>query len=501
MTTKKELLFKVENLQKYFPIKKTSMFQKEQFYVKANKDVSLEIFKNETLGIVGESGCGKSTFGRTLIQLYESTGGSVVYYGTTLETYVPEYVFKTIRAIPRTYATYHSDLQSLYEAQSAVETAEESSYNSVNDAYISKRHAFNRKYNNMLRLAGGLVLYPNLNEVASVLTEQYKLRKEIAKLISDRDLLVAQDDADVANKRTSENAERIKRLNEKIEALTPGVEASIEKVEALRDTVRNESEFEAFESQRDNGIDLTFLTPAEMRGFRKDLQIIFQDPYSSLDPRFTVGQIIGEGLLAHKVFNKPNTPEYNDYITDIMGKSGLHADFIHRYPHQFSGGQRQRIGIARALALKPKFIVADEAVSALDVSIQAQVLKLLQQLKDENDLTYLFITHDLGVVKYISDRIGVMYFGHLVEIGPVEQIFSNPQHPYTKQLLAAIPRTDESKKIQSELDAYYAAQRGNIDYSSIFDFGFNETGEVDRDWYQVTEGHYVACRLKEGKGA
>ena len=182
--------------------------------------------------------------------------------------------------------------------------------------------------------------------------------------------------------------------------------------------------------------------PAEtMRGLRRELQLIFQDPYSSLNPRMTAGQIIGEGLTSHGLYKKGD-PALREYVLEVMKKCGLDNYMFSRYPHQFSGGQRQRIGIARSLALKPRFVVCDEAVSALDVSIQSQILNLLLDLKEEAHLTYLFITHDLSVVKYISDRIGVMYLGNLVELAPTEGLFERTLHPYTKALLSAIPTTD-----------------------------------------------------------
>ena len=171
------------------------------------------------------------------------------------------------------------------------------------------------------------------------------------------------------------------------------------------------------------------------------MQLIFQDPYSSLNPRMTVGNIIGEGLLAHGFFKK-NDERMQEYIIKTMEDAGLASYFLHRFPHQFSGGQRQRIGIARSLAVKPKFVVCDEAVSALDVSIQSQIINLLADLKEQSNLTYLFITHDLSVVKYISDRIGVMYLGNMVELANTQELFDHPLHPYTEALMAAIPTTD-----------------------------------------------------------
>ncbi len=192
------------------------------------------------------------------------------------------------------------------------------------------------------------------------------------------------------------------------------------------------------------GENITNYTVTQMMPLRKKMQIIFQDPYSSLNPKMTVGQIIGEALLEHGMFNKKD-PEYEKYVKEIMNTCGLADYMIYRYPHEFSGGQRQRIGIARALALKPKFIVCDEAVSALDVSIQSQIINLLNDLQKEFHLSYLFISHDLSVVKHISDRIGVMYLGNMVEFTDKREMYANPLHPYTKVLLSAIPETDLEK--------------------------------------------------------
>lgn len=198
------------------------------------------------------------------------------------------------------------------------------------------------------------------------------------------------------------------------------------------------------------GIDLGKLNRDQMRKYRKDLQIIFQDPYSSLNPRMTVGQIISEGLRANGIIKK-NDEESQKYILDVMEKCGLAPYFVHRYPHQFSGGQRQRIGIARAVALNPKFIVADEPVSALDVSIQSQVINLLLNLKESQKLTYLFISHDLSVIKYISDRVGVMYLGDMVELASTKDLFEHRLHPYTEALLSAIPTTDLREKVEIKI--------------------------------------------------
>jgi oligopeptide transport system ATP-binding protein len=184
------------------------------------------------------------------------------------------------------------------------------------------------------------------------------------------------------------------------------------------------------------GTELTKLSAKAMRHVRRDMQLIFQDPYASLDPRMTAGNIIGEPLLVHKLVRRK---EYREQVDELLRMVELEPRMAVRYPHEFSGGQRQRIGIARALAVRPKFIVCDEPVSALDVSIQAQVIQLLIKLKDELNLTYLFIAHDLSVVRYISDRVAVMYLGKIMEITHSDEIYNNPLHPYTQALLSAVP--------------------------------------------------------------
>jgi len=189
-----------------------------------------------------------------------------------------------------------------------------------------------------------------------------------------------------------------------------------------------------------DGQDLVALSPKDMRIMRRRVQVIFQDPYGSLNPRMTCGDIVGEPLIVHKL--TAGKGEYRDRVTELLTVVGLNPYMADRYPHEFSGGQRQRIGIARALAVNPDFIVCDEPVSALDVSIQAQVINLLEELQEQFSLTYLFIAHDLSVVRHISDRIAVMYLGHIVEIADRLELYENPQHPYTKALLSAVPIPD-----------------------------------------------------------
>ena len=192
------------------------------------------------------------------------------------------------------------------------------------------------------------------------------------------------------------------------------------------------------------GQEVTELGKNELRALARDMQIIFQDPYASLNPRMTVAAIIGEALTIHKLTKTPT--EYEERIVELLETVGLSADHMRRYPHEFSGGQRQRIGIARALAVSPKLVVCDEAVSALDVSIQAQVINLLEDLQEKFKLTYMFIAHDLSVVEHISDRVAVMYLGRIVEIAPANKLYTNPLHPYTEALLSAVPIPDPQVK-------------------------------------------------------
>ncbi|SHN05638.1 oligopeptide/dipeptide ABC transporter, ATP-binding protein, C-terminal domain-containing protein, partial [Anaerosporobacter mobilis DSM 15930] len=224
-----------------------------------------------------------------------------------------------------------------------------------------------------------------------------------------------------------------------------------------------------------------------------------QDPYSSLNPRMSVGQIIGEGLNAHKVFHK-NKDKMQDYIMQVMDDCGLAPYMIHRYPHQFSGGQRQRIGIARSLALKPKFVVCDEAVSALDVSIQSQIINLLLDLKEKENLTYLFISHDLSVIKYISDRIGVMYLGNMVELATTPDLFAAPMHPYTEALLSAIPTTDVDDKketilIEGDIPSPIKPPTG-CKFHTRCQYCTDICKKVVPEFEEVTPGHFVACHHK-----
>jgi len=249
-----------------------------------------------------------------------------------------------------------------------------------------------------------------------------------------------------------------------------------------------------------NGQELFKLSKKELRKMRPKIQIIFQDPYSSLSPRMPIGEIIGEAVREHEIVPKE---EYDDYITRIMKACGLQEYHKDRYPHEFSGGQRQRICIARALALNPDFIVCDEPVSALDVSIQAQIINLLKQLQKEFGLTYLFISHDLSVVEHISDTVGVMYLGTLVEYAETEKIFSNPLHPYTKALFSAIPVPDPDYKMERIVLEGSIPSPANPPKGCKFhtrcaicqEKGMKICEKVEPPYKEIEEGHFCACHL------
>lgn len=245
-----------------------------------------------------------------------------------------------------------------------------------------------------------------------------------------------------------------------------------------------------------NGQDVQKLSKEELRRLRPKMQIVFQDPYSSLSPRLPIGEIIGEAVREHKIV--PDS-EYEDYLDKIMDECGLMSYYKDRYPHEFSGGQRQRICIARALALNPEFVVCDEPVSALDVSIQAQIINLLKDLQEEHKLTYLFISHDLSVVEHISDTIGVMYLGNLVEYGPKADIFRNPLHPYTNALFSAIPMPDPDVKMNRVILQGSIPSPANPPKGCKFHTRCAKCMEccktVEPIQREVEPGHYVVCHL------
>ena len=252
-----------------------------------------------------------------------------------------------------------------------------------------------------------------------------------------------------------------------------------------------------------DGKDITDYKLRQMHPLRKEMQIIFQDPYSSIDPRKSVIEVIAEYMMIHKVY-KSRSDAYNR-AAELMDLVGLARRYANSYPHELDGGRRQRIGVARALSLNPKFIVCDEPVSALDVSIQAQILNLLMDLQDELGLAYMFVTHDLSVVKHISDNIMVMYLGRCVELAPSDELFANPMHPYTKALLSAIPEPDLIRSRNKELHVIRGEVTSPIDpkpgcrFAARCEHCTGQCSESNPEFVEVTPGHFVSCFLVNGK--
>ena len=496
----KKVLLRINNLKQYFPLKKKGLF------VKANDGITLDIYEGETFGLVGESGCGKSTLGRTLLQLYRQTDGRSMYYGRTLEELAPKYVEKTLKTIDKRRAkwkTLAAAAEAVRKEYDAMPDGEEK-YKKSNDVAKAEKDA-NDELLDMATLIGGFVAVEDNKDVITLFLKEYGIAVQRKKIREKRAAVQLDYDDAVyyAQKAEKADANKTDSLKKKLDAFDEQIKAfdqQLAEVRAQIDEMRKphmgNAEFDKYEAMRDAGIDLARLEYPEIRLLRSDLQLIFQDPYSSLNPRMTVGNIIGEGLLAHGFFKK-NDERMQDYIVKTMEDAGLASYFLHRYPHQFSGGQRQRIGIARSLAVKPKFVVCDEAVSALDVSIQSQIINLLYDLKEQSNLTYLFITHDLSVVKYISDRIGVMYLGNMVELADTESLFANPLHPYTEALMAAIPTTDvdsdkELRILEGDIPSPVNPPKG-----CKFHTRCSRCTEIckhaEPQWTEMAPGHFVAC--------
>lgn len=498
MENNREVLLSISNLKQYFPLKRGR-------FVKANDGVSIDIYKGETFGLVGESGCGKSTLGRTILQLYHQTYGRTIYYGRDLYELAPHYMLDTIKHLPK--------LREQWKEQETKKESLEAEYRKLSEEERYAKHEELEQARklaedvllNMTQIVGGLIIAEDLTPVMSVYRKAYELAKQISALGEKRQIIQAdyEEAAFSAEEAGQVNSKKTKKLQDKLQSMTDRMEAlrvqlnEVQKeIEELRQQYAGKEEFQKFETYRNNGIDLARLRYNEIRKLRRDMQLIFQDPYSSLNPRMSVGQIIGEGMQAHNMVRKKDK-RMQKMVLQIMDQCGLAPYFLHRFPHQFSGGQRQRIGIARALATQPQFVVCDEAVSALDVSIQAQIINLLQDLKEQQNLTYLFITHDLSVVKYISDRIGVMYLGNMVELSDSQEIFDCPMHPYTEALLNAIPTTENEERkdldiLEGDIPSPVNPPKG-CKFHTRCAYCTEICEQVVPDWEEVTPNHYVAC--------
>ena len=384
MAENQETLLRVENLCQYFGP------------VKAGDDVSFEVKKGEVFGLVGESGCGKTTTGRSIIRIYDITSGSIYFKGR------------------RICAGLRSYREGIKEAKKAM-----------------KEH-------------------PEDREKYQAQIEAYRQEIELAK-----------HDHKYADKDYAAGLEQ--EIKEKYEKLFAEAKGNPEKINELKHQCSND------------------LRVARRSRLTTKIQMIFQDPIASLNPRMTVKEIISEGLVINGIKDKEYIEEKVYEILELVGLVREHAG---RYPHEFSGGQRQRIGIARSVIMQPELLIADEPISALDVSIQAQVINLLNELRQRLNLTILFIAHDLSVVKYFSDRIGVMYYGKMVELADSEELFAHPLHPYTRSLLSAIPLPDPHSE----------KNRTRIVYNKLADHDYSVDKPTMRE---VSPGHFVYCNDAE----
>ena len=452
-------LIEARKIKKYFRVNRNQE-------LKALDDISFVLNRGDKFAVVGESGCGKSTLGKVLLRLHDASSGAMIYYGKTLSDLNPAYVMDEVKKLPG----YQKKAHEYYEASMKMEeklnklkkelagvdpegTKSESRKHQALEKEIWKiefdikeaRKNSSRQLREGAKTCGSLILVKEIEEVRDLYIqaanglEKVFLLKE--KLRKEEELCMGQKE-ELALKRCQENISQFKK--EILEAKKTG-NSYLEKAESYKGKnvlpVHERAQFTHYQERLDrhkiDSIDLTKLTKKEMRMQRRDMQMIFQDPAASLDPRMTMGKIIEEGLVIHTNYDKDQRTQI---ALDLLVKVGLKEAYYDSYPNTLSGGQKQRVGIAKALALKPDFMILDESVSALDVSVQAQILKLLEKLHEEMDLTYLFITHDLGVVKHFCDRIMVMYLGYNFEYGSAAKIFKNPLHPYTESLLASVPR-------------------------------------------------------------
>ncbi len=413
MENNNEVLLKVDHLCQYF-----RMGHKD---LKAVDDVSFEIKKGEVFGLVGESGCGKTTTGRSIIKLYDITSGNVYFKG------------QRVGAGTRSY-------------KDAIENARKEAAQKIKALRAE------------LKQVGDDA--EKINEIQAKITE---VNEELGKVVDENRALIRSAKLDGKAVDKQYVASLVAKLDEEYTSKLAEAEGDEEKQAAL---------CKEWKARRHAAKKSKLIT---------QIQMIFQDPIASLDPRMTVREIIAEGLIINGIRDKDYI---NEKVYEILETVGLVREHADRYPHEFSGGQRQRIGIARAVVMQPEMIIADEPISALDVSIQAQVINLLNDLRERLGLTILFIAHDLSVVKYFSDRIGVMYFGKMVELASSDELFKHPLHPYTKSLLSAIPLPDP----------IYEKKRIRVTYNPIAEHDYSVNKPTMRE---VAPGHFVYCNDEE----
>ena len=410
---------------------------------KAVHDVSFDIKKGECFGLVGESGCGKTTTGRSLIRLYNITSGSIYFKGYRISAgkrwNEKEIKWSRIKGNNRIKETYENEKNEILYASVSKETENElKEIAKKEDDLKTKISILTSEYKDNVKLAK---IEYSLEEKKNALNDLKKaydkeknaLDKELTALLDKKAKVLEK--ANSEEEKSKLSAEEIAKRCEEIHAKYAKERAEIkERIAAIK------------KEQKEEIAQINFDNRHVDKKLMAKMQMIFQDPVDSLDPRMTVEDIIQEGLHIQGQLNRYANSRK---VANVLEKVGLIPEYASRYPHEFSGGQRQRIGIARALIMNPEFLICDEPISALDVSIRAQIINLLNDLKEEMGLTILFIAHDLSVVKYFCDRIAVMYFGEIVELADSDELFKHPLHPYTDALLSAIPKPDPlSEKVR-----------------------------------------------------
>ena len=430
-----EVILSVKNLKQYF-----RFGHGEYKYTKAVHDVSFDIYKGEVFGLVGESGCGKTTTGRSIIKLYHITSGDVWFKGVRIAAGTrwneKEIKFTKIRLRKTLKELKEEEAKELLDASEEAKEDIKAKYESLRNEEIKKAED---------------IITKERQEIAAKRHDDAHCNDDIVK-------------------------GEIARVKAKYDYLFKP-ENLIKKAEQDPTTIENEKilkEYKEYQAE---------LKEAKSASITRKMQMIFQDPIASLNPRMTVRNIIAEGLVIKGVKDKEFISKEVNRVLELVGLLPEHAN---RYPHEFSGGQRQRIGIARAIIMNPELIIADEPVSALDVSIQAQVINLLNDLRNELGLTILFIAHNLSVVKYFCDRIAVMYYGEIMELTTSEELFKHPLHPYTKSLLSAVPRPDPNVE----------QDRTRITYNPGKDHDYSKQGPTLRE---IVPGHFVRCNDEEEK--
>ena len=566
MSEKKKIL-ELRKLKKYFPVAGNRK-------LKAVEDVSFVLYEGEKLGVVGESGCGKSTLGRTILQLYEQTSGSCVYYGKSIQELNPAYIRKEIASLKdyqkRAVEFYQKSLKEDEQIKALNGKCEEldpdgsdkdaRKYDKLQNQ-IDKlrfrsgefRKDASRQLREASRTVGSLILSKDIDQIAALFNKaedevqaahddlvRYKENKnhyennllileqlennavwikelEEKSELSEEEKYHLADLKHIAKKIATVDPEKIKAENAVYLKKMEEYEASSQRHHEIEMSYRKEA-FDRYhgvnylpitertldkayqdklDANYETGINLSKLSKKEMASIRPDLQMVFQDPAASLDPRESVGRAIEEVFEIH---SDMSSLLRRQKTLQLLSEVGLKSEHYYAYPHSLSGGMKQRVGIARAIALEPSFVVLDEAVSALDVSVQAQILQLLERLRKQKNLTYLFITHDLGVVRHFCDRVIVMYLGNVCELADNEDLFKNPLHPYTKSLLEAVPRMRLDRKENKE-DILQGEVPSPLDPPSGCPFHTRCKQCMDickkekPKGFEIADGHLIFCHL------